>query len=445
MGKIGIIIQREYFSRVKKKSFLIMTILGPVLMAAVMIVPLWVAMQDKSVQQIQVIDDSGLFQNILKSDEYNQFDFTSMDIFTAKENLYSTDYNIILYIPSSIIKGNYNVQLFYKKQPGVSTEMYIRSQLEERITDMKLFANNIDVELIKKTKTKINLTTNKVEESGRSTQTSTTVNMFIGFMGAILIYLFIFLYGVQVMRGVIEEKTNRIVEVIISSVRPFQLMMGKIVGIALVGLTQFILWTILTTSIYAISYSVFFNSFDNKIEQIDQFKQLQLEKGISRAPTEIKKVDSSEIIQIMRGLKQIDFVAILLCFIFYFLGGYLLYGALFAAIGSAVDNEADTQQFMLPVTVPLILSFVVAQSIMQNPEGALSFWFSVIPLTSPVVMMVRLPFGVPFWQLALSMFLLVAGFIFTTWLAGKIYRTGILMYGKKVNYSEIIKWLRFKS
>lgn len=445
MGKIGIIIQREYFSRVKKKSFLIMTILGPVLMAAVMIVPLWVAMQDKSVQQIQVIDDSGLFQNILKSDEYNQFDFTSMDIFTAKENLYSTDYNIILYIPSSIIKGNYNVQLFYKKQPGVSTEMYIRSQLEERITDMKLFANNIDVELIKKTKTKINLTTNKVEESGRSTQTSTTVNMFIGFMGAILIYLFIFLYGVQVMRGVIEEKTNRIVEVIISSVRPFQLMMGKIVGIALVGLTQFILWTILTTSIYAISYSVFFNSFDNKIEQIDQFKQLQLEKGISGAPTEIKKVDSSEIIQIMRGLKQIDFVAILLCFIFYFLGGYLLYGALFAAIGSAVDNEADTQQFMLPVTVPLILSFVVAQSIMQNPEGALSFWFSVIPLTSPVVMMVRLPFGVPFWQLALSMFLLVAGFIFTTWLAGKIYRTGILMYGKKVNYSEIIKWLRFKS
>lgn len=445
MGKIGIIIQREYFSRVKKKSFLIMTILGPVLMAAVMIVPLWVAMQDKSVQQIQVIDDSGLFQNILKSDEYNQFDFTSMDIFTAKENLYSTDYNIILYIPSSIIKGNYNVQLFYKKQPGVSTEMYIRSQLEERITDMKLFANNIDVELIKKTKTKINLTTNKVEESGRSTQTSTTVNMFIGFMGAILIYLFIFLYGVQVMRGVIEEKTNRIVEVIISSVRPFQLMMGKIVGIALVGLTQFILWTILTTSIYAISYSVFFNSFDNKIEQIDQFKQLQLEKGISGTPTEIKKVDSSEIVQIMRGLKQIDFVAILLCFIFYFLGGYLLYGALFAAIGSAVDNEADTQQFMLPVTVPLILSFVVAQSIMQNPEGALSFWFSVIPLTSPVVMMVRLPFGVPFWQLALSMFLLIAGFIFTTWLAGKIYRTGILMYGKKVNYSEIIKWLRFKS
>jgi ABC-2 type transport system permease protein len=445
MGKIGIIIQREYFSRVKKKSFLIMTILGPVLMAVVMIVPLWVAMQDKTVQKIQVIDDSGLFQNILKSDEYNQFDFTSMNIFTAKENLYSTDYNIILYIPTSIIKGNYNVQLFYKKQPGVSTEMYIRSQLEERITDMKLFANKIDVEIIKKTKTKINLTTNKVEESGRSTQTSTTVNMFIGFMGAILIYLFIFLYGVQVMRGVIEEKTNRIVEVIISSVRPFQLMMGKIVGIALVGLTQFILWTILTTSIYAISYNVFLNSFDNKIEQIDQFKQLQLEKGISGTPNEIKKIDSSEIVQIMRGLKQIDFIAILLCFIFYFLGGYLLYGALFAAIGSAVDNEADTQQFMLPVTVPLILSFIVAQSIMQNPEGALSFWFSIIPFTSPVVMMVRLPFGVPIWQLTLSMFLLVAGFLFTTWLAGKIYRTGILMYGKKVNYSEIIKWLRFKS
>lgn len=431
MGKIGIIIQREYFSRVKKKSFIIMTVLGPVLMAAIMIVPLWIAMQDKTVQRIQVIDDSGLFQNLLQSDEYNQFDFTPINIFTAKENFYSTDYNVILYIPPSIIKGNYNVQLFYKKQPGVSTEMFIRSQLEERITDMKLFANKIDVELIKKTKTKINLSTNKIEEDGKSTQTSTAVNMFIGFVGAILIYIFIFLYGVQVMRGVIEEKTNRIVEVIISSVRPFQLMMGKIVGIALVGLTQFLLWTILTFTIYTVTYTVFLGKIDNNIEQIEKIKQSQLEKGPFNAPEEIKKMDSSEVIQIMRGLKQIDFVALFLCFVFYFIAGYLLYGALFAAIGSAVDNEADTQQFMLPVTVPLILSFVVAQSIMQNPEGSLSFWFSVIPFTSPVVMMVRLPLGVPVWQLATSMILLAAGFIATTWLAGKIYRTGILMYGKK--------------
>ncbi|CAG0953559.1 putative protein YhaP [Flavobacteriales bacterium] len=445
MGKIGIIIQREYFSRVKKKSFIIMTVLGPVLMAAIMIVPLWIAMQDKTVQRIQVIDDSGLFQNLLQSDEYNQFDFTPINIFTAKENFYSTDYNVILYIPPSIIKGNYNVQLFYKKQPGVSTEMFIRSQLEERITDMKLFANKIDVELIKKTKTKINLSTNKIEEDGKSTQTSTAVNMFIGFVGAILIYIFIFLYGVQVMRGVIEEKTNRIVEVIISSVRPFQLMMGKIVGIALVGLTQFLLWTILTFTIYTVTYTVFLGKIDNNIEQIEKIKQSQLEKGPFNAPEEIKKMDSSEVIQIMRGLKQIDFVALFLCFVFYFIAGYLLYGALFAAIGSAVDNEADTQQFMLPVTVPLILSFVVAQSIMQNPEGSLSFWFSVIPFTSPVVMMVRLPLGVPVWQLATSMILLAAGFIATTWLAGKIYRTGILMYGKKITYSEIFKWLRFNS
>ncbi|GIK68981.1 MAG: ABC transporter permease [Bacteroidetes bacterium] len=445
MGKIGIIIQREYFSRVKKKSFIIMTVLGPVLMAAIMIVPLWIAMQDKTVQRIQVIDDSGLFQNLLQSDEYNQFDFTPINIFTAKENFYSTDYNVILYIPPSIIKGNYNVQLFYKKQPGVSTEMFIRSQLEERITDMKLFANKIDVELIKKTKTKINLSTNKIEEDGKSTQTSTAVNMFIGFVGAILIYIFIFLYGVQVMRGVIEEKTNRIVEVIISSVRPFQLMMGKIVGIALVGLTQFLLWTILTFTIYTVTYTVFLGKIDNNIEQIEKIKQSQLEKGPFNAPEEIKKMDSSEVIQIMRGLKQIDFVALFLCFVFYFIAGYLLYGALFAAIGSSVDNEADTQQFMLPVTVPLILSFVVAQSIMQNPEGSLSFWFSVIPFTSPVVMMVRLPLGVPVWQLATSMILLAAGFIATTWLAGKIYRTGILMYGKKITYSEIFKWLRFNS
>lgn len=422
-----------------------MTLLGPLLMALVMIVPLWIAMQDKTVQRIQVIDDSGLFSTLLQSDSYNQFDFTPIDIFTAKENLYQTDYNVILYIPASLIKGNYNVQMFYKKQPGVSTEMYIRNQLEERITDMKLFAHKVDVELIKKTKTKINLLTNKVEESGASRQTNTGVNMFIGFAGAILIYIFIFMYGVQVMRGVIEEKTNRIVEVIISSVRPFQLMMGKITGIALVGLTQFLLWTILTAGFYTLSYSVFLSTFDKQLEQFENFKKTQVEKGILETPDELKDVKNNDVVQILRGLKQIDFTAIALCFLFYFLGGYLLYGALFAAIGAAVDNEADTQQFMMPVTLPLILAFVVAQSIMQNPEGTLSFWFSVLPFTSPVVMMVRLPFGVPMLHLLLSMLLLVLGFLGTTWLAAKIYRTGILMYGKKVSYKELWKWLTYKS
>src|ERR1035437_6988260 len=265
--------------------------------------------------------------------------------------------------------------------------------------------------------------------------------MAIGFGAGILIYLFIFLYGVQVMRGVIEEKTSRIVEVIISSVKPFQLMMGKIVGIAMVGLTQFVLWVTLTTILYGIGQATFLKDFSD-------IKNSALQQNvIPSMPNQVKiqqqNINYSEAGEMIRGLQNINFVQILFAFLFYFLGGYLLYSALFAAVGSAVDSESDTQQFMMPITIPLVISFVAAQFIMQNPEGPLAFWLSIIPFTSPVVMMVRLPFGVPLWEFALSMALLVITFIFMTWLAGKIYRTGILMYGKKVSYKELWKWLRY--
>jgi ABC-2 type transport system permease protein len=292
------------------------------------------------------------------------------------------------------------------------------------------------VESVKKSvKVNISNITEEDEKKGRSADVE--VSTALGFAGGILIYFFIFLYGAQVMRGVIEEKTSRIVEVIISSVKPFQLMMGKIVGIALVGLTQFLLWVIFTFVIYSTVMNVVVK---------DKFSKDNIENIIQKSPdgTSVENVDQMiETGQLVDRIKGINWLLMIPAFIFYFLGGYLLYGALFAAIGGAVDNEADTQQFMLPITIPLILAIVVAQTVMHDPSGKVAFWFSIIPFTSPVVMMVRLPFQVQVWELMLSMGLLVIGFIFTTWLAGKIYRTGILMYGKKINYKELWKWLRY--
>jgi ABC-2 type transport system permease protein len=243
------------------------------------------------------------------------------------------------------------------------------------------------------------------------------------------------------MRGVMEEKTSRIVEVILSSVKPFQLMMGKIMGVALVGLTQFILWVILTTSIYSVAAATVLKGMDMK--QVQQKEQV-IKIGADLDVQAMGKIENNAAIDLWSKFQQVNMLEIFICFMLYFLAGYLLYSALFAAIGSAVDSEAETNQFMLPITIPLVFSFAIAQIVTQDPNGSIAFWFSMIPLTSPVVMMVRLPFGVPMWEVLLSMSLLVIGFVFTTWLAAKIYRTGILMYGKKVSWKELGKWLFYK-
>ena len=269
------------------------------------------------------------------------------------------------------------------------------------------------------------MTTRIISKDGESIKSQAAASIGIGFFSGILIYIFIFMYGTMVMRGVIEEKTNRIVEVIISSVKPFELMMGKILGVALVGLTQFLLWILLTILISTIAEFLFLD--------------------ISSMATEMSNQDQSIIIAEISALTGgINLTQIFLSFMFYFIAGYLMYSSLFAAVGSAVDAEADTQQFMLPITIPLIFSFILIQPVMDNPDGILAFWLSIIPLTSPIIMMARLPFGVESWQLIISMILLILGFIFTTFIAGKIYRTGILMYGKKISYKELWKWLTYK-
>ena len=448
MNKILLIIKREYLTRVKKRSFIIMTIIGPLLMAAMFVVPVYIAQIEGETKVIGVLDQSGLFENTFQNSDNVHFipfygDLDSAKVFLTNENLYA-----LLHIPSTSLSVPEIARLYSTKQPNMMVKGYIKEQMRKEVESRKLEASDIDPAILKSIKTSINLLTVKIDEGGQEESSSTELSMAVGFIAGLLIYIFIFMYGALVMRGVIEEKTNRIVEVIVSSVKPFQLMMGKIIGVAMVGMTQFLLWVVLSL----IFVSGIFSYFSDDITKYQQ-SQMNMQEQIvssglspetSKESIEMENINES-IGFIFESINAIPFTEIILLFLFYFVGGYLLYGALFAAIGSAVDSETDTQQFMLPITVPLIMSIVVSQFIMYNPDGPAAFWLSIFPLTSPVIMMIRLPFGVPVLDVVLSMTLLIAGFLATTWLSARIYRTGILMYGKKINYKELWKWIKYKN
>ncbi len=443
MNKILLIIKREYLTRVKKRSFIIMTILGPLLMASVFIVPVYIAQLEGEPKNVGILDETGLFYDKFENTENIKFLVLTNDLETAKQNIANDDLYAILYIPQTELSVPQSCKLFSTKQPNIIVKGYIKNVLKKEVEELKLNASGIDPEILKSIKTNINLFTIRINKGGEEETSSTELSMAVGMIGGILIYFFIFMYGSLVMRGVIEEKTNRIIEVIVSSVKPFQLMMGKIVGVAMVGLTQFALWVIFTLIIV----TTFLSFFSKEISSY-QSSQLKLQENVV-VPTEqlestIEPGNTNEsFIAIFESIQSINFEMLIFAFVFFFVGGYLLYGALFAAIGSAVDSETDTQQFMLPLTIPLILSIVIAQFIMVNPDGPAAFWLSIFPLTSPVIMMVRIPFGVPYTDLILSMTLMILGFLGATWLAAKIYRTGILMYGKKINYKELWKWIRY--
>jgi ABC-2 type transport system permease protein len=422
-----------------------MTILGPLLMAGLMIVPVFIAqIQDKG-KKIAVLDETGLFYKKFQDTEQLSFQYVYGALDDEKAKFKEAGFQALLYIakPSEAVPSE--ALLYSENQVGINIQSYIRESMKKEVEDMKLQASGIDKNILESIKSEVNLVTIKVGEGGEEEKSYTEVSMVLGMFGAILIYFFIFLFGAQVMRGVIEEKTNRIVEVIVSSVRPFQLMMGKIVGVALVGLTQFVLWVVLTLGIVA----VFQVSYADEIKA-SQAKEMLMgnatgTSGGNSVDAAIESEDSENGIgEVFSALRSVNYTLMIGGFLFYFLFGYLLYAALFAAIGSAVDNEADTQQFMLPITIPLIMSIVSAQYVINNPDGPAAFWLSIIPFTSPIVMMIRLPFGVPYMELLLSGVLLILGFLGTTWLAGKIYRTGILMYGKKVDYKELWKWVSYK-
>jgi ABC-2 type transport system permease protein len=465
MQKILLIIKREYLTRVKKKSFLVMTILGPILLAALFIVPVYLATRTDEEKVVDVVDETGWFIQKFENNENYKFVPLYTNLETAKETMKTSKDHALLYIPLTQVTVPSSAILYSDHQPSVNLKSYITGVMTKEIENQKLAAeikkeiqrrnpdyktNESEETLISETilkniKSKINLTTIKIEEGGKEAKSFTELSMAVGMFSSMLIYFFIFLFGAQVMRGVIEEKTSRIIEVIVSSVKPFELMMGKILGIALVGLTQFLLWVLFTAAIVTVVQSAFPEKFkQNNTEQsfAPGSRVMPATQGENKEQVAAGDHSSNELLE---AINSINYGAMIGAFIFFFLGGYLLYAALFAAIGSAVDSEADTQQFMLPVTIPLIFSIVMAQYVINNPDGPLSFWLSIIPLTSPVIMMIRIPFGVPVMDLALSVGLLIAGFIGTTWLAARIYRTGILMYGKKVSYRELAKWLFYKS
>jgi len=428
-----------------------MSIIGPLLFAAMMIIPAWLTqVEDTDVKKIAIVDSSGLFLNIIPETEYLKFDYLENTRLSVLKDTYTAaGYYGILYISHVVTFDPNSVILYSDKQPGLDIKMHISSALEDYIRSEKLRTYEIeDLDMIlRSVRTDINIKTIKLSDDGKEKISSTGIVMAVGYIGGFMIYMFIFIFGAQVMRGVIEEKTSRIIEVVISSVRPFQLMMGKIVGIALVGLTQFLIWIISTAILVSIARAIFFPELTmNPTEQVlsqDIMSAVPVEVPVE-APEVGQSQEMQELMAAFEGLQSIDFLVMLGTFLFYFLGGYLLYASLFASIGSAVDNETDTQQFMLPIMVPLILAIIVLFPAINNPDSSVAFWFSMIPFTSPVIMMARIPFGVPIWEVGLSMLLLVLTFLGTTWMAGKIYRTGILMYGKKASYRELLKWIRYR-
>jgi len=441
MSKINLIIQREYTTRVMKKSFILLTFLTPVLMVAMISLIVYLGtIKDNKVKNIVVVDKTGLYKDILKNNESYNFMFSDETVEKLKEqNSEESEFAAVLYISADLSKDSTAATMYSDKQVNLELKSYISGLLNKHIEEQKLAAYNIPnlKEMVEKSRTDINLKTIKWSEDGKEKEGSAELALIIGMITAFVIYMFIVIYGAQVMSGVVQEKTNRIVEVVISSVKPFELMMGKIIGIALVGLTQFLMWVVLTGGILFVLNSSLGSSIQPEtVERLQQMNQI----GMQAAPTnEI----TAKINDVMTAINGLDLAQIAILFVIYFLGGYLLYASLFAAIGSAVDNETDTQQFSMPIMLPIIFAIYAGIFSAENPDGPLAFWCSIIPFTSPIVMMVRLPFDVPFWQIALSIGILILSFIGTTWMAGKIYRTGILMYGKKVSWKEMWKWLKY--
>lgn len=446
MKNILLVLKREYLTRVKKKSFIIMTILAPVLIAAVYGIAIWAVLQGTETKMISIVDESQLFAEKFSNSESYTFQYLDEPIVEAKDNFKESQANALVYIPADILESPGGVQIYAERGIPLELQSKIENSIEREIEKIKLTEAGITQSVLQSAKMKVDSETISLkdgEEKKSSSGAATAIGMLCGF----LIYMAVFIYGAQVMRGVMEEKTSRIVEVIISSVKPFQLMLGKILGVALVGLTQFGLWILLTFAVMSIGSNVVLPMVADSQEKIT-------ESAMASLPPEAREAAMSQagggdiMAQVMpeffQVLETLPIATIVVSFLFYFFGGYMLYSSLFGAVGSAVDSETDTQQFMIPITIPIIASIMIAQFVMRDPNGSLAFWFSMIPLTSPIIMMVRIPFGVPIWEIVLSITLLIGGFIFTTWLASRIYRIGILMYGKKPTWKELGKWVFYK-
>ena len=458
-SKFLLIAQREYLTRVRKKAFIVLTLAVPLLLAAFGFIVVKVASSDNDTTDVvEVRDDSGLnVAGRLVSTPQLRFETATGTLAEAKKGFQQAKHDGLVYLPAGLdVEKPAGVQFFGKGNISLKKQVAVESALNKAFSELKMQKSGLTQEQLDRLRSKVDLQAVSLDETGKEANSNALATSGVSYALALAIYMFIFIYGVQIMRGVGEEKSSRIMEVMLSSVKPFDLMMGKIVGIAAVGLTQFLLWGVLSFGVSSVVMPLLLGKDKPKTE-------VAAAPGVagaaaagdeprSAAATLDKSLEAQKQQPVMTGrfkafeiLANLPLGTILFGFIAYFLGGYLLYGALFGAVGAAVDDQTDTQQFMFPITMPLILSYIVGVSvILRNPDGPVAFWMSMFPLTSPIAMVIRLPFGVPAWQLALSIFLLILGFIGTVWVAARIYRVGILMYGKKVTYKELGKWMFYK-
>ncbi len=438
MSKTGLIIQREYLTRVRNKTFLVTTILMPLLFVLLIAGSTYLSVKGKEDLKVAVIDNNGFFKNNLQNSSDVSFSFPAG---VDTTNYLDKGYSAILLIPRFTGSANADYIIRSKKSIGIGSKETIESKIDAAIENKLLQDAGIQKSQLDSIHTQSQVTKlNTVEEGdNNSARESNQVLAYgIGYGCGILIYITMLIYGMMVMRGVMEEKTSRIAEVIVSSVKPFQLMLGKIIGIGAVGLTQFLMWIVL---IMGLIYGAQLFISPETMHQVQAMQQ----SGTMPGGNAVQASQSAQTIYNMQHVAgTVNWLLILGCFLFYFLCGYLFYASLFAAIGSVVEDVQNSQSLTLPITMPIIFSFIIMTNAVQNPDTSLAVWGSLIPFSSPMVMMARIAYGVPgtvpYWQLIVSMVTLVAGFLFTTWLAGKIYRTGILMYGKKPSWGQMMKW-----
>lgn len=438
MHKLKLIIKREFLAKVKNKSFIIMTILSPIIMVAMIALIAYLNIKNsEEVRTIAYIDNSGIFKDVLKNNKTTKYiDFGGMKLKKAKEMANKSGYYGLIFIPKQDSLNQLAKSIYFYGEGSSSLTLIsnLEGKFQRKIRDIKIEKMGFDIAKIKAATTEVSINTEKYSGE-KASKIGSILKMVAGGGFGYLIFMFIIIYGTSVMRSVIEEKTNRIIEVIISSVKPFKLMLGKIFGNALAGVLQFVIWIVSALLLMFVISSVLgadFSALSSKSPQLTPEMTAQLHQSIS-----------GNLTLVLHELKDFPFVTLFLSFIFYFIGGYLIYSSIYAAIGAAVDSETDTQQFMFPVLLPLMVAIYVGFSIIENPHGPIAVGFSLFPLTSPIVMLMRIPFGVPWWQIIISMILLLATFLGVVWFAAKIYRVGILMYGKKPSYKEIYKWLKY--
>lgn len=432
MRNLKLIIRREYLARVRNKTFIVMTFLSPLILVGMFFLIAYLSMLNNSEEKIIGIhDQSGAFAGEFEdTEDITYIDLSSISLDNAKDIVKEKEYHGMIFIPE--IENNVElagaIQFYGKESPGFGTLQQIERIITEKLTTRELIARGVDISKIESAETQVNIQIQNFEGM-RTSRMSAYVKMIFGGAAGYLLMMFIIIYGNMVMRSVIEEKTNRIIEIIVSSVKPIQLMLGKILGTSLAGITQFAIWVVLGTLLMFVATI---------------FTGMDMMAPPPEAQQGLEQLGNNELQQLVTDIYNLPMLTLIISFLVYFIGGYFLYSAIYAAIGAAVNSETDTQQFMFPIILPLMLGIYVGFfSVIENPHGTVSTVFSMIPLTSPIVMLMRIPFGVPWWELTVSILLLIITNALVLWLAAKIYRVGILMYGKKPTYKELYKWLKY--